>query len=54
MHARALAPVGAAALWSISRCCDLVPVAVLVGAAVLAFGFWAAALISARRIAATP
>jgi predicted MFS family arabinose efflux permease len=50
--ARALAPVGAAALWSVSRSYDPVLIAILVGAIVLAFGFWSAALLSARRAVA--
>lgn len=51
--ARALAPVGAAALWSISRSYDPVLIAILVGAVVLAFGFWSAAFLSTRRVVAT-
>lgn len=46
--ARALAPVGAAALWSTAQSYDPVLVAILIGAAVLAFGFWSAALLSKR------
>lgn len=41
--ARALAPLGAAALWSVNNSYDPVLVAMLVGAIVLAAGFWVAA-----------
>lgn len=51
--ARALAPVGAAALWSVSQSYDPVLVAILIGAIVLAIGFWSAAFLSARRVATT-
>lgn len=47
--ARALAPVGAAALWSSAQSYDPVLVAILIGAVVLAFGFWSAAYLSTRR-----
>jgi predicted MFS family arabinose efflux permease len=46
--ARALAPVGAAALWSVSGSYDLVLTGILVGAVVLAAGFWSAAMLSRR------
>jgi predicted MFS family arabinose efflux permease len=46
--ARALAPVGAAALWSMSGSYDLVLIGILTGAFVLAAGFWSAAMLSRR------
>ncbi|QTL02186.1 MFS transporter [Aquabacter sp. L1I39] len=45
---RALAPVGAAALWAWSGSYDAVLLAALGGALVLVAGFWMAALLSAR------
>ena len=45
---RALAPVGAAALWAWSGSYDAVLLAAIAGALVLVAGFWAAALLSAR------
>lgn len=45
---RALAPVGAAALWAWSGSYDAVLLAAIAGALLLVAGFWAAALLSAR------
>lgn len=45
---RALAPVGAAALWAWSGSYDAVLLAAIGGALLLVAGFWAAALLSAR------
>jgi len=47
--ARALPPVGAAALWSAAQSYDPVLIAIMIGAVVLAFGFWSAAFLSTRR-----
>jgi hypothetical protein len=46
--ARALAPLGAAALWSVNGTYDPVLVAMLAGAIVLAAGFWVAAGLARR------
>lgn len=48
--ARALAPLGAAAMWSVDQSYDPVLVAMLVGAVVLMAGFWAAAGFERRPI----
>ena len=48
--ARALAPLGAAAMWSVDQSYDPVLVAMLVGAVVLMAGFWAAAGFARRPI----
>jgi len=47
--AKALAPLAAAALWSINQSYAPVLIAIIAGALILAFGFWAAAWISTRR-----
>lgn len=47
--AKALAPLGAAALWSLTQSYAPVLMAIVAGSLVLAFGFWAAAWASARR-----
>jgi hypothetical protein len=46
--ARALSPLGAAALWSLSGSYDPVLLAMLAGAVVLAAGFWTAARLARR------
>jgi hypothetical protein len=46
--ARALSPLGAAALWSLSGSYDPVLLAMLAGAVVLAVGFWTAASLARR------
>jgi hypothetical protein len=46
--ARALAPLGAAALWSVARSYESVLLAILAGSFVLAAGFWSAAVLSRR------
>jgi hypothetical protein len=46
--ARALSPLAAAALWSLSGSYDPVLLAILAGAVLLAAGFWSAALLSRR------
>jgi predicted MFS family arabinose efflux permease len=46
--ARAIAPLGAAALWSLTQNYDGVLVAIFAGALLTAFGFWAATLFSVR------
>ncbi len=46
---RALAPLGAAALWSATGSYDAVILAILAGTIVLAAGFWSAAVLSNRR-----
>jgi MFS family permease len=48
--ARALSPLAAAALWSLSSSYDLVLLAVLAGTAVLAISFWSAALLSRNTV----
>lgn len=48
--AKALAPLGAAALWSIDQSYAPVLFAIIAGALVLAFGFWAAAWLSTRTL----
>jgi MFS family permease len=50
--ARALSPLAAAALWSMSGSYDSVLLAILAGALVLAAGFWSAALLSRSRAVA--
>lgn len=47
--AKALAPLAAAALWSISQSYAPVLIAIMAGSLILAFGFWAAAWASTRR-----
>lgn len=48
--ARALSPLGAAALWSLSGSYDPVLLAMLAGAVVLAAGFWTAARLAGRAL----
>jgi predicted MFS family arabinose efflux permease len=48
--ARALSPLAAAALWSLSSSYDPVLLAILAGAVVLAVGFWSAAYLSRRAV----
>ncbi len=50
--ARALAPLAAAALWTVEGSYQPVVLAILAGAVVLAIGFWGAAVLSAKRPAA--
>jgi MFS family permease len=49
--ARALSPLAAAALWSVSSSYDPVLLAILAGTVVLAAGFWSATLLSRKAVA---
>ncbi|OYZ75229.1 MAG: MFS transporter, partial [Rhizobiales bacterium 24-66-13] len=53
MVARALAPVGAAALWAWSGSYDAVLIATIAGSLVLVGGFWAAAILSRTSLPAS-
>lgn len=53
MVARALAPVGAAALWAWSGSYDAVLIATIAGSLVLVGGFWAAAILSQKSLPAS-
>jgi hypothetical protein len=49
MIAKALAPLGAAALWSMTQSYAIVLSAIIAGSLVLTFGFWFAAWLSSSR-----